>query len=86
MDPIDVPPTIEAEELFSKIEEFTNNFGLHIALGHLFKSKNGFFVQMQGTLRRGKQIFGNSIHILWNLMLVSLWFRCPYLCRGGSKP
>ena len=37
MDPMDVPHAIEATELFSKIEELTNNFGLHIALGHLFK-------------------------------------------------
>ena len=39
MDPMDVPPAIEAAELFSKIEKLTNNLGLHIALGHLFKSK-----------------------------------------------
>ena len=37
MDPMDVPPTIEAKELFSKIQELTNNIGLHIDLGHLFK-------------------------------------------------
>ena len=37
MDPMDVPPAIEAAELFSKIEELTNNVGLHIALSHLFK-------------------------------------------------
>ena len=39
MDPMDVPPASGAVELFSKIEELTNNFGLHITLGHLFKSK-----------------------------------------------
>ena len=39
IDPMDVPPAIEATELFSKIEELTNSLGLHIALGHLFKSK-----------------------------------------------
>ena len=39
MDPMDAPPAIEATELFSKIEELTNNLGLHISLGHLFKSK-----------------------------------------------
>ena len=39
MDSMDVPPAIEAAELFSKIEELTNNLGLHIALGHLFKPK-----------------------------------------------
>ena len=39
MYPVDVPPAIQVAELFSKIEEFTNNLGLHIALGHLFKSK-----------------------------------------------
>ena len=38
MDPMDVPPAIEAAELFSKIEELTSNLGLHIALGHLSKS------------------------------------------------
>ena len=27
MDPMDVPPAIEAAELFSKIEELTNNLG-----------------------------------------------------------
>ena len=37
MNPMDVPPAIEAAKLFSKIEELTNNFGLHIDLGHLFK-------------------------------------------------
>ena len=39
MDPIDVPPAIEAAEKFSKIEELKNNLGLHITLGLLFKSK-----------------------------------------------
>ena len=39
LDPMDVPPAIEAAELFSQIEELTNNLGLHIALGHWFKSK-----------------------------------------------
>ena len=37
MDPMDGPPAIEAAELFSKIEELTNNVGLHIALGNLFE-------------------------------------------------
>ena len=39
MDPMDVPPAIQVAELFSKIEELTNNRALHIALGHLFKSE-----------------------------------------------
>ena len=39
MDPMDVPPAIEAAELFSKIEELTNSLGLRIALDHLFKPK-----------------------------------------------
>ena len=39
MDPMDVPPAIEAAEKFSKIEELKNNLGLHSALGLLFKSK-----------------------------------------------
>ena len=39
MGPMVGPPAIEAAELFSKIEELTNNPGLHIALGYLFKSK-----------------------------------------------
>ena len=39
MDPMDVPSAIQAAELFSKIEELTNNLGLYIALGHLFKSR-----------------------------------------------
>ena len=39
MEPMDVPPAIEVAEMFSKIEEVTNNLGLHIALGHLFESK-----------------------------------------------
>ena len=37
MNPMDVPPAIEAAKLSSKIEELTNNLGLHIDLGHLFK-------------------------------------------------
>ena len=41
---------------------------------------------MQGALRICKQIFGNSMDILWNFMLVSLWFRNPYLCKGLSQP
>ena len=36
MNPMDVPPAIEAAQVFSKIE-LTNNLGLHIDLGHLFK-------------------------------------------------
>ena len=36
MNPMDVSPAIEAEQVFSKIE-LTNNLGLHIDLGHLFK-------------------------------------------------
>ena len=39
MKPMDVPPAIEVAEMSSKIEEVTNNLGLHIALGHLFESK-----------------------------------------------
>ena len=86
MNPMDVPPAIEAAKLSSKIEELTNNLGLHIDLGHLLKLKNGFFVRMQGALRICKQIFGNSIDILWNFMLVRSWFRNPYLCRELSQP
>ena len=37
MNPMDVPPAIEVAKLSSKIEELTNNLGLHIDLGHLFK-------------------------------------------------
>ena len=36
MNPMDVSPAIEAEQVFSKIE-LTNNLGLHIDLAHLFK-------------------------------------------------
>ena len=63
MDPMDVL-AIQVAKLFSKIEELTNNLGLHIALGHLFNQNNGFFVLLQGALRRGKQILGNFIDIL----------------------
>ena len=37
MNPMDVPPAIEAAKLSSKIEELTNNLGLDIDFGHLFK-------------------------------------------------
>ena len=39
MDPMDAPPAIQAAELFSNIEELTNNLGLPIALSHSYKSK-----------------------------------------------
>ena len=52
MDPMDVPPAIEAAELFSKIEELTNSLGLHIALGHLFKTKKWL---LRANVRRPKK-------------------------------
>ena len=52
MDPMDVLPAIEAAELFLKIEELTNNLGLHIALSHLFKSKKWL---LRANARRSKK-------------------------------
>lgn len=43
MEPMDVSPAVEIAEMFSLIEELTNNLGLRIDLSHLFQLNQWLF-------------------------------------------
>ena len=82
VEPMGLPPAVA--EMFPLIEELTNSIVLRIALVRLLKQNNGFSVRVD--LRGGKRIFGNSIDVGWNFILVSFWFISPCFCRGSHSP
>ena len=44
--------TVEVAEMFSPVEELASNLGLHITLGHLYKTEHEF---LRASARRPKR-------------------------------